>query len=89
MFFSRQRSATEETLDIDTIEDAPSQRTQMGRERERERERERSREREQEREQRSREREREREQRSRERERQSKSREVSQDKAGGRRVGQM
>lgn len=84
IFFNinRQRTATEETLDIDTLDDAPSQRAQMGRERERERERERSRERERERErdlERSRER---------ERERQSRSREASQDKTAGRR-GQM
>ncbi|KAM7343526.1 prominin isoform 2-T2 [Cochliomyia hominivorax] len=80
-----QRSATEETLDIENLDDIPSQRAQMGRERERERERERSRERERERE---RERDRSRE-RERERERKSRSREVSQDKSGGRRIGQL
>ncbi|KNC27769.1 hypothetical protein FF38_06963 [Lucilia cuprina] len=74
-----QRTATEETLDIENLNDEPSQRSQMGRERERERERERSRERERERER----------SRERERERQSRSREVSQDNLGGRRGGQI
>ncbi|XP_046811807.1 uncharacterized protein LOC111684217, partial [Lucilia cuprina] len=72
-----QRTATEETLDIENLNDEPSQRSQMGRERERERERSRERERERER------------SRERERERQSRSREVSQDKLGGRRGGQI